>query len=91
MPVIVWREKLTPYGTGMPLSMALPVHSLLPLNTHSMAREINSMWDRHGTVYGTTQCTGVCVCRGTSVETRLSVPDFVSALVEIKSRTESLY
>ena len=55
-----------------------------------MAREINAIWDRHATVYGTTS-TVVFVCRGTSVETRLSVPDFVSALVEIKSRTESLY
>ena len=42
-----------------------------------MAREINAIWDRHGTVYGTTS-TVVFVCRGTSVETRLSVPDFVS-------------
>ena len=47
-----------------------------------MAREINSIWDRHGTVYGTTSAV-VFVCVGggvTSVETRLSVPDFVSQL-----------
>ena len=48
-----------------------------------MVREINSIWDRHGTVYGTTSAV-VCVCVGggvTSVETRLSVPDFVSPRV----------
>ena len=47
-----------------------------------MVREINSIWDSHGTVYGTTSAV-VFVCVGggvTSVETRLSVPDFISQL-----------
>ena len=47
-----------------------------------MVREINSIWDSHGTVYGTTSgVVFVCVGGGvTSVETRLSVPDFISQL-----------